>query len=149
MKKAILRGLIGFPIGVTIGYSITIVISLIFAEGYYSPAVPSMIEMCGSEINAVLIQFLLCGLMGFIFAAGSVVWESEKLSLLAQTAINFVIVTGTMLPVAYICHWMEHSIAGLLQYVAIFAIIYVTIWITQYISYKIRIRKINKKIESK
>lgn len=149
MKKAMLRGLVGFPIGVTIGYAITIVISLIFADGYYSPAVPSMIDMCGSEINAVLLQFVLCGLMGFIFAAGSVVWESEKLSLLAQTAINFVIVTGTLLPIAYICHWMEHSIIGVLQYIGIFAVIYVAIWISQYISYKIGIRQINQKIESK
>lgn len=149
MKKAMLRGLVGFPIGVTIGYAITIVISLIFANGYYSPAVPSMIDMCGSEINAVLLQFVLCGLMGFIFAAGSVVWESEKLSLLAQTAINFVIVTGTMLPIAYVCHWMEHSIIGVLQYIGIFAGIYVSIWISQYITYKIGIRQINQKIESK
>lgn len=149
MKKAMLRGLVGFPIGVTIGYAITIVTSLIFADGYYSPVVPSMVEMCGSEINAVLLQFMLCGIMGFICAACSLVWESEKLNLLAQSAINFVTMTCTMIPIAYVCHWMEHSIAGALQYVGIFAGIYVMIWISQYIGYRIRINAINKKIESR
>ncbi len=149
MKKAILRGLVGFPIGVTIGYAITIAISLIFADGYYSPAVPAMIEMCGSEINAVLLQFVLCGIMGTVCAAISVVWENDKLSLLAQSAINFFAMTITMIPIAYICHWMEHSVAGVLQYIGIFAGIYVMIWISQYISYKIGIRQINQKIDSK
>lgn len=149
MKKVFVRGLVGFPIGVTIGYTITIVISLIFADGYYSPVVPSMIDMCGSEINAVLLQFILCGVMGSICAAGSVVWENDKLSLLAQSAINFVTMTCTIIPIAYVCHWMEHSLIGVLQYVGIFAISYVMIWITQYIGYKIRINNINKKIESK
>lgn len=149
MKKVFVRGLVGFPIGVTIGYTITIVISLIFADGYYSPVVPSMIDMCGSEINAVLLQFILCGVMGFICAAGSVVWENDKLSLLAQSAINFVTMTCTIIPIAYVCHWMEHSLIGVLQYVGIFAGIYVMIWITQYIGYKTGINDINKKIESK
>lgn len=149
MKKALLRGLIGFPLGVFIGYAITIVLSLIFAGGYYSPAVPEMIEMCGSEINAVLLQFMLCGVMGAACAAGSVVWDNDKLSLLTQTVINFVIITFTMIPTAYICHWMEHSIVGILQYISIFAAIYVIIWINQYIGWKIKVKKINKKIHDK
>ncbi len=149
MKKAMLRGIIGFPIGVTLGYAITIVLSLIFANGYYSPAIPAMVDMCGSEINAVMLQFILCGIMGFVSAAISVVWENEKLSLLAQSAINFLAMSFTMIPIAYICHWMEHSVAGILQYVAIFAGIYAAIWVSQYISYKIGIRQINQKIDNK
>ena len=53
LKKVLLRFLVGFPIGIAIGYLITIVISAIFADGYYSPCVPELIDQTGSGINAV------------------------------------------------------------------------------------------------
>ena len=34
-KKLLLRGALGFPIGIAIGYVITICISLMWAGGYY------------------------------------------------------------------------------------------------------------------
>ena len=147
MKKALLRGLIGFPIGVTIGYAITIFSSLALAKGHYAPVVPAMTEQFGSEIAAVTLQFVLCGLMGAVFAAMSVVWESEKLNLAAQSVINFLISVCTMIPIAYVCHWMEHSAAGVLEYIGIFAGIYASIWVTMYFVYRAKIDKINKKVQ--
>ena len=147
MKKALLRGLIGFPIGVTIGCAITIAASLAFANGHYGAVVPAMADDCGSEIAAVTLQFVLCGLMGAVFAAMSVVWESEKLNLAAQSVINFLISVCTMIPIAYVCHWMEHSAAGVLEYIGIFAGIYASIWVTMYFVYRAKIDKINKKVQ--
>lgn len=143
MKKALLRGLIGFPVGVTIGYAITILSSLAFAKGHYSPVVPAMAEQFGSEIAAVIVQFCLCGIMGVAFAAMSVIWESDRLSLAAQSGINFLLSVCTMIPIAYICHWMEHSWAGALNYIAIFAGIYASIWVAMYFVYRANIKKIN------
>ena len=73
-KKLLLRGALGFPIGIAIGYVITICISLVWAGGYYSPCVPELAEALGSEIGAVALQALLCGLLGVGFAASSVIW---------------------------------------------------------------------------
>ena len=56
IKKIILRGLLGFPVGIAIGYVITIVISLIWAQGYYSPCVPELAAAMGNEIYAVTLQ---------------------------------------------------------------------------------------------
>ena len=148
MKKAILRGLLGFPVGVTTGNAITIATSFAFApNGGYSAVVPAMAEMCGSEIAAVMLQFLLCGVMGFVFAAMSVIWESEKLNLAAQSAVNFVISVCTMIPIAYACHWMEHSLEGVLEYIGVFAGIYASIWVTMYLTYRARLKAINEKIQ--
>ena len=63
-KKIILRGALGFPLGITVGYAITIVLSLIWANGYYAPCVPELISVMGNEIRAVILQALLCGLLG-------------------------------------------------------------------------------------
>ena len=143
MKKAFLRGLLGFPFGVFIGYTITVFTSIAFGNGRYSAVVPSMTEQLGSEINAVIVQYVLCGLMGFAFAAMSAIWENDKLSLAAQSGINFVLSVMTVLPIAYICNWMEHSVSGLLSYLAIFAGIYASIWVVMFSVYKAKIKKIN------
>ena len=74
-KKIIKRSLLGFPLGITLGCLITILISLGWANGYYSPCVPELIEIMGNEINAVILQTILCGILGTGFAAGSVIWE--------------------------------------------------------------------------
>ena len=144
MKKIIQRGLFGFPIGVMIGYAITILSSLAYVGGKYSPVVPGMTEQFGSEIAAVAVQFLLCGLMGAAFAAMSAIWENDKLSLAAQSAINFVLSAGVILPIAYICHWMEHSLRGALVYLGVFAGIYASIWVVMYFVYRAKIKKINE-----
>ena len=132
MKKALLRGLIGFPIGVTIGYAISILTSLAYADGKYSSVVPGM-----------SVQFILCGLMGGAFAAMSAIWENDRLSLAAQSAINFALSAVVILPIAYVCHWMEHSLRGALIYLGVFACIYVSIWAVMYSVYRAKIRKIN------
>ncbi|MBQ1413098.1 MAG: DUF3021 domain-containing protein, partial [Clostridia bacterium] len=95
---------------------------------------------------AVILQFVLCGVMGFVFAAMSVVWENEKLNLAAQSAINFAISVCTMIPIAYICYWMEHSLEGVLQYIGIFAGIYASVWVTMYFIYRAKVKAINRKI---
>ena len=84
-KKLLLRGALGFPIG----YVITICISLMWAGGYYSPCAPELAEALGNEISAVILQALLCGLLGAGFAASSVIWEMESWSLVRQTGVYF------------------------------------------------------------
>ena len=92
-KKLLLRGALGFPIGIAIGYVITICISLVWAGGYYSPCVPELAEALGSEIGAVALQALLCGLLGAGFAASSVIWEMESWSIARQTGVYFFIIS--------------------------------------------------------
>lgn len=146
-QKALLRGIIGFPIGVTIGYAITIFASLAVGGGNYSPVVPAMADMCGSEIAAVMLQFILCGIMGMVFAAMSVAWESERLNLAAQSALHFVVSVSTMIPIAYVCFWMEHSWGGVLSYIGVFMGIYASMWVVMYLIYRSHVNQINKKIQ--
>ncbi|MEG0693772.1 MAG: DUF3021 domain-containing protein, partial [Oscillospiraceae bacterium] len=111
-KKVFLRGLFGFPLGISIGYIITIFISLAFAKGYYSPCVPVLAELMGNEINAVILQATLSGLLGSAFAASSVIWEIENWSIAKQTGIYFLVISLVMMPIAYFTNWMKHSVLG-------------------------------------
>jgi hypothetical protein len=148
MKKEIMkRALLGFPLGITWEYFITIFISLALGKGYYTRCVPSLIEAMGTEIGAVMLQSTLCGLVGMIFGAASVIWEMESWSIVKQTGLYFLIAAIAIIPTAYALHWMEQSIKGALGYIGIFILIFVCIWISQYIVWKIKIKKINEKLE--
>lgn len=143
-KKIILRSMLGFPLGLAIGYVITIMISFIWANGYYAPCVPELIAMTGSEINAVLLQAFLCGLLGSGFAAASVIWEMDSWGLVMQTGIYFLIVSLIMMPISYAAYWMEHSLKGVLAYFGIFVSIFAAIWIVQYVIAKHNVKKLNE-----
>lgn len=145
-KKIFLRGAFGFPIGISIGYIITIIISFIWANGYYSPCVPELISVMGSEINAVIFQALLSGLLGAAFAASSVIWEIESLNIVKQTGVYFAVVSVVMMPVAYFLYWMEHSVTGFLSYFCIFALIFIVIWVTQFITGRRMVKRMNERL---
>lgn len=145
-KKILLRGILGFPIGLATGYIITIILSLIFAHGYYSPCVPELTVMMKNEINAVLLQAFLCGILGTGFAACSVIWEIENWGIVKQTGIYFLIISLIMMPIAYVTYWMEHSLKGVLSYFGIFTFIFAVIWIIQYFIAKKEVKKMNENL---
>ena len=143
-KKIFLRSAVGFPIGVTIGYFITIILSFAYGNGYYSPCVPELIDKMGNEVNAVLLQTLLCGILGIGFAGSSFIWEIEHWGITKQTGIYFLITSVIMMPIAYITYWMEHSIKGMISYFGMFALIFAAIWVVQYIKAKHNVKRMNK-----
>ena len=145
-KKIIKRGLFGFPVGIAIGFVITIIISVCIGDGSFYPVTLKLIETMGNEVNAVILQAVLCGIMGTGFAMASVIWELESWSLAKQSGIYFLIACIIMLPIAYIANWMEHSIGGFLSYVGIFVAIFFAVWFAQYLIWKGKIKKINELI---
>ncbi|GHU44352.1 hypothetical protein FACS1894111_11490 [Clostridia bacterium] len=147
LKKTIGCGALGFPLGVCIGYVITICISVVLATGEYSPCAPALADEFGNELAAVIFQAALCGILGAAFAAASVIWEMEKWSLVKQTGIYFLVASLAMLPIAYFAHWMEHSLAGFLLYFGIFVAIFVVMWAIQYFVLKSKIKHMNAHIK--
>jgi len=145
-KKALLRCLLGAPIGVCIAMWITILISYVHNDGVYYAVVPELVHDFGSELDAVLAQTLCSMAYGAVFAGASMIWEVERWSLLRQTVTHLLIVSLTTLPIAYLLRWMPRSIAGIAQYFGIFFGIYLVIWLWQYAAMKWRVTKINKKV---
>ena len=104
---------------------------------------PELISAMGSEIYAVVLQALLSGLMGAGFGASSVIWKMDCWSLVKQTGIYFGIVSTVMMPAAYFLYWMEHSIIGIFSYFGIFVLIFVIIWIIQFVIGNYTVKKMN------
>lgn len=145
MKKQILsRGLGGFPVGIAIGFVITLINSACIGDGFYYPVTPELIGSMGNELNAVILQTVLCGTMGSGFSMASVIWELDSWSFAKQSGIYFLIACIITFPIAYITNWMKHSVTGVLSYVGIFVVIFVIVWIAQYLSWKRKIKKMNE-----
>ena len=140
------RGLFGFPVGIAVGFVITLMISACVGDGSFYPVTPELIESMVSELNAVALQTALCGLMGTGFAMASLIWELDSWSLARQSGVYFALACMIMLPVAYIANWMEHSLGGFLAYVGIFVAIFLAVWLAQYLSWKRKIRKMNERV---
>lgn len=147
-KKIIMRGLFGLPAGIAFGFIITIIISACIGKGIYYPVKPSLIEVAGSELNAVILQTVLCGIMGAGFAIAPDIWKLDSWSLAKQSGIYFLIVCVITLPVAYIANWMEHSVVGFLSYAGIFTAIFIAVWFIQYLAWKQKIKKINARVKN-
>lgn len=126
-KKLLFRCLMGAPIGVTISLIITVIISLCIGHGEYYPAPHELIDACGNEITAVIVQMICSLLLGALCAGSSVIWEVEKWGTLKQTLVHFTVLCGFSLPLAYALNWLPHNLYGALGYIFGFISIYVVI----------------------
>lgn len=106
-KKILMRGLFGLPTGIAIGFVITLIISICIGNGSFYPVTPELIDAAGNELNAVILQTVLCAIMGAGFAAASIIWELDSWSLAKQSGIYFMIISVIMLPIAYFTNWMN------------------------------------------
>jgi hypothetical protein len=146
-KKVILRGLLGFPLGISIGFVITIIISLILDTGEYLPIVPSFATRFSNELTAVILQTVLCGVIGTAFCAASVIWQLENWSIAKQTGLYFLITSVVLFPIAYFTEWMAHSVAGFLIYFGFFALQFALIWVIQYLIWKYHVKRMNERMK--
>ena len=144
-KSVIVRCLVGAPIGLAISTVITIVISLAIGDGTYYAVVPELSADLGSEIKAVLLQAVFSMIYGAAFGGASVIWDTDW-SPTKMTVSHFAICSAATFPIAWCMRWMDHSLTGVLKYFGIFILIYVGIWVCQYILIKKRINEINKKV---
>jgi len=145
-KMLLLRALMGFPIGITIGYAITLFVSLAIGDGGYHAVSGLLAAEFGNEINAIIFQAVLSGILGSCIAAASIIWNVENWGFVKQTGLYFLALAAAILPIAYFTHWMERTLAGFAVYFAIFVGIFLFNWVIQLLVWRWRIKRMNGKI---
>lgn len=93
-------------------------------------------HLSGGEVTA------LAGFRG----ASAVIWQIEKWSLLRQTVTHLAIIAVVTFPIAYLMHWMEHSVGGVIGYMALTFAIYAVIWAAILLRIHRRIKRLNAEI---
>lgn len=140
IKKALLRGFLGVPIGVFIMTLVGLVISLTL--GKLTTISPAHLGTA-SNLTVYTIQFALSCLMGFAFAISSAYFEIESWSIAKQTLLHFITISIVYFPTAIYLGWVEFKLLQIIVFVGIFFLIYVTIWLTQYVILKKKINILN------
>lgn len=148
IKTICQRSILGIPIGIAIGYILTIVYSLPYGNGQYYPVSPGLLAWSGRPICGVLIQLGLFILIGAISAGASVIWEIGNWSLLRQSATYFAILAFTLIGCGWAAGWFYPSLSGLLLYLVLFTLIFILIWIIRYWMIRRSIRSMNKEINA-
>lgn len=148
MKKIISPMVKGLLICEFVLLIISLVMSYIFTDGDFSIANPMLIENSKSVFSANFLSICLVGLLGLVFGFASVVWEEEKLSILARTFLHFLLTASTMVFVGYKLYWFQKSFLSLAIFLAIYFLIYLGIWFIEYAIYKRDIASLNAKIKN-
>ncbi len=145
IKKAVAkRAILGFIYGVFIGQTILIIESLFMKDGNFYAVSTSLLELAGTKIAAVIIQYFLTGLIGTTFASTTVIFEMDEWSLLHQTIIHFVITSIVMYIAGFLCGWFPHTVGSTLIWFGVFVVVYVIFWICFSMYYKNKVKKINE-----
>lgn len=145
LKKAMLRGFLGIPLGIFISTTIGLIYSLVYGELMVIPPVDGAI----TPLKAYVIQYIVSMIIGFVFAFGSAIFEVEKWSIAKQTVIHFLLVSIVFFPCSLIARWIDFNLISILIYILIFVVIYIVVWFTQYRYWKNKITKVNKKLLDK
>lgn len=144
MKKALLRGILGIPIGAFICTTISLVISLKHGKLLVIP------DMNVSDpLTAYVIQYIASAVVGFVFAASSAIFEIDSWSIAKQTIAHLVIVSVVYLPCAIIAGWITPDLSEIFIFLGVFIFIYFVIWAIQYFTWKKRIERLNKKLQDR
>lgn len=145
LKKAILRGLIGIPIGVFITTTIGLAISLI--KGELALTAPFAENV--TALTAYTVQYAVSMILGFTFALGSAIFQVDRWSIAKQTVLHLLLTSVVFLPCAVLVRWVESDLTAIAGYFGTFIMIYAGIWIVQYMIWKNRITTLNKKLQHK
>jgi len=143
LKKALLRGILGIPIGVFIMSFVGLLISLTL--GKLSLVSPTFLGR-PSNLTAYTIQFVLSCAIGFAFAFSSTFFQVEKWSITKQTFLHFITISIVYFPTSIYLGWVELKSVSIIIFASIFILMYVMIWVIQYSALKKKIQKLNKKL---
>lgn len=146
-KEVLLRGFYGLAIGIALGHVIAIIISAVKGDGMFYAVSPGLINNWGTELSATIVQTVLCGVLGGVLGAASVIWELDRWSLMKQTVTHFFLFSVTFTMIAYILCWIPRSAAGIVASTAIFIVIYGVSWCCAYFFYKRNVKQINDSLK--
>ena len=145
IKKAVSkRAILGFIYGVFIGQTILIIESLFMRDGNFYAVSASLLELAGTKIAAVIIQYFLTGIIGLTFASTTVIFEMDEWSLLRQTITHFIITSIVMYVAGFLCGWFPHTVGSTLAWVGVFVVVYLIFWICFSLYYKNKVKKMNE-----
>ncbi len=136
---------VGGLMGIGIGYIITVCFSIKF--GIFLPAPKSLVDDVGT-LNASIMLLVYSTLIGASFKASEFIWHIRTLNLMFKSLLYYMINLIIMIFASCKMHWINMSLSELISFVLVFSVIFMSIWIINYIKIKKNIEKLNKNIRN-
>lgn len=148
-QKMVFLSAIGFALGVIVGTVITAVTAtLSLNDGTLYVCAPEFTAVVGNPITAYAIQAVLSGVIGMVGMGGSAIYSVEEWSLVKVTVIHFLGCNIVLFTSGLYLRWFSlENIGEILITFFIMFVIYVIIWLSQYLSYKHQISEINRELQ--
>lgn len=139
--------LMSFLGGIGICCLISVVLSIFRGDGLYYIVHPEFVKSMGSELNAVILQYILSGCLGVVSCLISFVWNIESWTIIKKTFFHFTVMFIVFLLVAYINYWIKHDLISVLQVLIWYAGFYFVFWVFMYLYNTHKMKIINSKLE--
>ena len=144
LKNALIRMTNSFMYAI----GITAVIYFFITVGRdFVPLLPEYRERFDNDTQALIVQLMLIGCMSAALGGGSVIMEMERLSLLAQSIIYFVLASVVWISVGCYCWCIYKYPQALASTIISYVCSYVICWVIQYKLCKKDIEKINRHLQ--
>lgn len=124
--------------GIAIGSLITFIVLTFF-----------VVLSVDSTVLEIWKSLLTNMLIGMYFSSASMIFESEKWSLLKQTMFHFFLTLFFIFPLLIFAGWITFNFHSLLVSVSLFTLIYFIGWLGVYLYYKRLERSMNDSIAQK
>lgn len=147
IRNAFKRAVTSFCAAVSINVVICTIVLLISKDKQFAPVLPEFAAYFGSKTEAMMVQLVLIGIGSATFAGGTVIFEMERLSMLLQSLIYFIVTALAWVPISCVC-WRIHEYPQSFCTVLIsYVISYMICWIVQYRLCRESVHQINQKLE--
>lgn len=137
---------IGYLIGVVTMVVINVILSFLRGGEVMVNASAELVALLGNDLHAAILQYVIAGFLGMAWAGASAIFGIESWSLARRTVVHALIMFPVMLAVALGLRWIPVRLAAILSFLAIVAIIYVVMWLTQYLIIRKNVEDINQKL---
>ena len=131
LKKTVKNAVVGFLIGMVTGNVIAILTGTSDTGGVTFASQKLLDISGGNGVVAMLLQTLFSGLYGAVCFAGMSLYEAERLSLAAATALHCALIVLLFIPISLLLGWVgsivETVIIASIQ-IAAFFMIWLILW---------------------
>lgn len=150
-KKSISRGVVSFALCVTVNIIILMIKTMstvkMTGDAQAMPElVPEYAAFFDNPFMALMVQTLLCGLIGFAFGCCSVIMEIAKWSMVRQAVVHFLLTACVWVPVSIFCWGLGRYLISFVSVFLSMVFTYTVVWTCQIIICRREVARINAQL---
>lgn len=150
-KKSVSRGVVSFALCVTVNILVLMIKTMstvkMTGDAQAMPElVPEYAAFFDNPFMALMVQTLLCGLIGFAFGCCSVIMEIAKWSMVRQAVAHFLLTACVWVPVSIFCWGLGRYLISFISVFLSMVFTYTVVWTCQIIICRREVARINAQL---